>query len=322
MMASRLTPKPSDREQRTTACSTSMPPRIGMTVSMHGPSAASGTPAALRLLQVSGTIWCAEDGQHRGRVDVRQPVLDDRVHDEQQRHLEQQRQAAGERAHAALLEELLLRDAGLHGVALVALLDLLDLRLEELHPPLRGELPAIQRDDHGAHDQGQDDDRPADRRRDAEVLEEDVDADQDDQHRLEDRVEQPGEEAEGVGAGLRRGQRRVRRRGRRGAAGLPDAAVAPPARAGRHDERDEGQQQDRPPRQAPQAGWDHERDASLADGVIAAPAPGLASGDTPGAHPGSLQRARISRWPARCSASSSARSGTTRASRRRRRGRA
>ena len=28
-----------------------------MTVSMHGPSAASGTPAALRLVQVSGTTW-------------------------------------------------------------------------------------------------------------------------------------------------------------------------------------------------------------------------------------------------------------------------
>jgi hypothetical protein len=37
-------------------------------------------------------------------------VLDDRVHDEQQRHLEQERQAAGQRADAALLEQLLLGD--------------------------------------------------------------------------------------------------------------------------------------------------------------------------------------------------------------------
>ena len=41
--------------------------------------------------------------------------------------------------------------------------------LQELHPALRGELAAVERDDHGPDDQGQHDDRPADRRRDAEV---------------------------------------------------------------------------------------------------------------------------------------------------------
>ena len=44
------------------------------------------------------------------------------------------------------LNELLLGQPGLHRVALEALLDLLELRLEELHPALRDELLAVERD--------------------------------------------------------------------------------------------------------------------------------------------------------------------------------
>ncbi len=135
-------------------------PRIGMIVSMHGPSDRSGIPAALRLLQVSGMIWVPKTPQHRRWVDVGQSVLDDRVHDEQERHLEEQRQAAGQRVDPALLEQLLLRQAGLHRVALVAPLDLLDLGLEELHPALRHELAPIQRDEDRPDHERQRDDRP------------------------------------------------------------------------------------------------------------------------------------------------------------------
>ena len=78
----------------------------------------------------------AEDHQHLGRVDVRQAVLDDRIHDEQERHLEEERKAARQRADAALLEQFLLGDARLHRVTLIAALDLLDLGLQQLHPAL------------------------------------------------------------------------------------------------------------------------------------------------------------------------------------------
>ena len=131
--------------------------------------AASGTPAALRFVQVSGTTWTPNTVSIALGIDVRQAVLDDRVHDEQQGHLEQEREAARQRVDAALLEELLLGDPRLHRVALVALLDLLDLGLQELHPALRDELLAHERDHHGADHKGQDDDRPADGRRHAEA---------------------------------------------------------------------------------------------------------------------------------------------------------
>ena len=128
------------------------------------------------------------------------------------RHLEKEGEAAGERADPTLLEELLLGQAGLHRVALVAPLDLLDLGLQELHPALRGQLAPIERDHDGPDDQGEDDDRPADRRREAESREQIVEGDQDDEHRLEDRGEDPGQEADRVGARLGRRQRQMRRR--------------------------------------------------------------------------------------------------------------
>ena len=140
-----------------------------MIVSMHGPSAASGWPVAgLMLVQVRGTTWTPKTSSIADGSTLVRPLLDDRVHDEQERHLEEERQAAGQRADAALLEQLLLGDPRLHGVALVAALDLLDLGLEELHPALRDELAAVERDDHDPDDEGQGDDRPADGGRDAE----------------------------------------------------------------------------------------------------------------------------------------------------------
>ena len=134
----------------------------------------------------------AEDLEHRGRVDVGQAVLDDRIHDEQEGHLEEQREAAREGVDATFLEQLLLGLAGLGRVALVAPLDLLDLGLRSCIRRCEVELLAHEGHDDGPDDEGQDDDGDADRGREAEA-EEVVDRDQDDEHRLEDRREQPGE---------------------------------------------------------------------------------------------------------------------------------
>ena len=102
-----------------------------MTVLMHGPSAASGC-AGRRVDVVAGQghDLDPEDLEHRGRVDVGQAVPDDLVHHEQEGHLQEERQAAGQRADAALLEQLLLGDPRLHGIALESALDLLDLGRE------------------------------------------------------------------------------------------------------------------------------------------------------------------------------------------------
>ena len=274
------------------------------------------------------TMFCAfevddldpEDVEHRSRVLVRQPVLDDRIDDEQQGHRQQQRQAAGERVDPAFLEQLLLGEPGLHRVALVAALDLLDLGLEQLHPALRDELLAEQRDDDDPHDQGQDDDRPADGGRDAETLEEHVHRDQDDEHRLEDRGERPGQEADRVRAGIGRpvsggcgvGDRRRRAGGSRRGAARTGRHERAPTRSGAGAER---------PGPRPTDGM------SRAWGLVSGRGhTHLGSRDGSGRSaglPSSFPSAdRTSRSPAPCSASRSARTGSSAAATRRRTGRA
>ena len=162
-MARKLSPKPAMCRK---AWGWARLPRMGTVASTQGAYGFVGVDA----LEVDDLD--AEDGEHRARVRVGQPVRDDRIHDEQQRQLEQERQAARQRVDPALLEQLLLGEPRLDLVALEALLDLLELRLDELHPALGDQLLAVERDQDRPHDQGEDDDPPRDRERRPEVLEE------------------------------------------------------------------------------------------------------------------------------------------------------
>ena len=225
--------------------------------------------------------------EHRVRILVGDAVLDDRIHDEQQRQLEEQGQAAGEGVDPALLVQLLLGLLGFDAVALEALLDLAHLRLEHLDPPLRHQLQPEERDQDPAHDERQHDDRPADRAREAEAPEEVVDRGQDDEQELEDRREQPGQQADRVRAGLGGLQRRVRGRRDRVARGV-DAAAARRARGDQ--DHDRGDQEDRPD-PGPPGGNRHAMRASSANRVITARIPRMAACDPLGAHPAAAQEA-------------------------------
>jgi hypothetical protein len=132
-----------------------------------------------------------EDLEHGRRVHVGQAVADDLVHHEQEGHLQEERETACQWADAALLHQFLLGDTRLGGVTLEPALDLLDLGLEELHPALRRQLPAVERDDDDPDDQRQCDDRPTDGGGHPDRGEQVVDGHQDDEHRLEDRGEEP-----------------------------------------------------------------------------------------------------------------------------------
>ena len=77
-------------------------------------------------------------------VVVRQALAEHRVHRDQEPELEDDREAAAGRVDAALAVELLDRGLLLDAVALVLALELLDLRLEQLHLPGGGQLAAVQ----------------------------------------------------------------------------------------------------------------------------------------------------------------------------------
>src|SRR4029078_5407769 len=202
---------------------------------------------------------------------------------EEERQLEQERQTSGERIHAALPHQLLLGRPDLHRVALEPAPDLLELRLQKLHPPLRDQLSPVERDEYPPHDQREDDDAPGDGTREAEAIEELVDPDHDDEHHLEDRREQPSQEADRIGTRRGRGQRGGRRR--------RCPAWSGGARDARDDDRDDPEDHKRweDPAQAGREG--HRRAASLADRVIPTRVPGVTSGDPLGPHPAPLDQA-------------------------------
>ena len=136
----------------------------------------------------------AEDLQHRAGVEVRQAVADDRVHRDEQHELEHEGQAARRRVDASILVQRHRGFADLRAIALVATLQLLDLRLQELHPALRHRLAAEQRDHRRPDDQRQDDDR------DRDVAGERVEERQHDEQDLEHRREEPRGQADRVRA--------------------------------------------------------------------------------------------------------------------------
>ena len=72
MMARMLMPKPRT-EKIVDGLLTSMPPKSGMTVSMHGPGRV-GHAGDVQVVAGQRDDLVAEDRQHRRRVDVRQPV--------------------------------------------------------------------------------------------------------------------------------------------------------------------------------------------------------------------------------------------------------
>src|SRR6185295_9072135 len=144
--------------------------------------------------------------------EVAEPGAEDAVErDERQRH-EEDRQAARQRADPPLLVELLLRLLGLDPVPLVALLDLLQLRAEELHSPRRDDLAAVERRQQRPQEDRQHDDR------DRDVVEQEVEQDEEDEEGLVERRDQPRDELDRVQPelrGLERNGGRVDRRRRR-----------------------------------------------------------------------------------------------------------
>ena len=184
----------------------------------------------------------AEDPQHPVRVEVLEARADDRVHRDQEHELEDQRQAARGGVDAALLVERLGRLLDLDPIALEALLDLLELGAQELHPLLADDLLAVQRDEDHPDQQGDGDDR------DDDAPGHLLDRDQADEQGLEDRGEQEGQQRDRV-AGVGRVERNSRRRqsGRRdrggGLAGGQRRAGAGQARTGGSEEQDEDNEQ-------------------------------------------------------------------------------
>ena len=144
MIARMLIPKPGCRSAVVTG--SGRPQLIPKTTGLR--QALMTCPAASKIGRGRGDTERRDqvdpnDVPHRARVVVRQALADDRVHRDQEPELQHDRQAAAGRVDAALAVELLDRGLLLDAIALVLALELLDLRLEQLHLPGGGQLAAV-----------------------------------------------------------------------------------------------------------------------------------------------------------------------------------
>ena len=170
------------------------------------------------------------------------------------------------------------------------------------------------------HDDRQQDDRDDDVAVRREDPRDPVEEHEHDEQRLEDRREQPRQEVDRVRAGRGRRERglagdRASRRGRcRGS--CPGRTPRRPGRC-RTRSRIGASRARNGERRVTR--WFSIRSA---DRVVAARVPGVTAADASGAHPAAAQQPVLAGSPARCSASTSVRTGSSTASMRRRRGRA